>query len=68
MRGFASLLILERLMAKIKTLETRDSLVGSAAYPWCSMPDGQVGATIGSQPDFRPHHYFDYFVGTSTGG
>ncbi|EME79669.1 uncharacterized protein MYCFIDRAFT_9528, partial [Pseudocercospora fijiensis CIRAD86] len=27
-------------------------------------------AKLESQPDgkYRPHHYFDYFVGTSTGG
>ncbi|KXS95128.1 hypothetical protein AC578_2887 [Pseudocercospora eumusae] len=83
-RGYASLKILERLMQKVEQIEQSNEvrhhaaysqITSSAAYPWDStqkpgdstMPDPNLSYHP-YNAGFRPHHYFDYFFGTSTGG
>ncbi|KAF7185180.1 Calcium-independent phospholipase A2-gamma [Pseudocercospora fuligena] len=83
-RGYASLKILERLMQKVERIEQSNEsrhraaysqITSSAAYPWNNTP--MNGNLPSFNPDvpyhsydtgFRPHHYFDCFFGTSTGG
>lgn len=70
MRGYASLLILNKIMERVKAIEEQkdEGCHGSSAYPWCAEQDGRNGTSRDIPGGFRPHHYFDYFVGTSTGG
>ena len=65
MRGYSSLVILEHLMRKIEDIERTESehgpaVTSSSAYPWHLEHSGDS--------TFYPAHYFDYIVGTSTGG
>ncbi|KAK3060026.1 hypothetical protein LTS18_009506, partial [Coniosporium uncinatum] len=57
-RGYPSLLILERLMSKIATWERSTSAHADAAKEQRS----------GSEDELLHSHYFDFMYGTSTGG
>lgn len=65
-RGYSSLLILQRIMHEIEGIERTHpdgAHYSSFDYPWRGEPnpsdvDGQ----------YLPCHYFDYVAGTSTGG
>jgi hypothetical protein len=65
-RGYSSLLILERLMAKIRDIETQDDLP-HASSSMCSWSTCYYGGAK-DESRFLMHHYVDYFFGTSTGG
>lgn len=60
---------------KMKEVEDRESTLrgSSAAYTWSARTMSRQD-TARQRPDerldrrFRPHHYIDYFAGTSTGG
>ncbi|KAK3059995.1 hypothetical protein LTS18_009579, partial [Coniosporium uncinatum] len=57
-RGYSSLLILERLMSEIAIWERSTSAHADAAKEQRS----------GSEDELLPSHYFDFMYGTSTGG
>ncbi|KAF7198457.1 Calcium-independent phospholipase A2-gamma [Pseudocercospora fuligena] len=63
-RGFPSLLILEELMNRIKSLEQS----GDYGLPHSNSSQCDQSLDFDGDCEYRPHHYFDYFVGTSTGG
>jgi patatin-like phospholipase/acyl hydrolase len=70
-RGYASLLILKALMSKIQQLEQDqlcqgDRVASSADYPWMEKEPSK--SSLADANKFYPCHYFDYMVGTSTGG
>ncbi|KAK4618340.1 hypothetical protein CLAFUW4_12552 [Fulvia fulva] len=69
-RGYASLLILRELMRRLEVLERQESKDESqqsnSDYLWNS--GSEDGHTQDGAREFRPHHYFDYCVGTSNGG
>lgn len=87
-RGYASLLILQEIMKRVKKLERTTALYphersdtptkvdskgsgkceSSAAYAWNKGAQEPEELETDIKDTFRPHHYFDYFVGTSTGG
>ena len=73
-RGYSSLLILQRLMKEIGILEREsDSGAISSAYsPLVDcLPDGKFAASPNGTrpaPEYLPCHYFDYVGGASTGG
>ncbi|KAG5758689.1 hypothetical protein H9Q72_013178 [Fusarium xylarioides] len=72
-RGYASLLVLKRIMNRIRELETQhnDPAHKSSYYRWIGVPDDDA---VEGEPDpkrvdrYLPCHYFDYIAGTSTGG
>ncbi|KAH6970848.1 acyl transferase/acyl hydrolase/lysophospholipase [Ilyonectria sp. MPI-CAGE-AT-0026] len=76
-RGFSSLLIVKRLMTRIRDIESHHlegPVHSSVSYPWMGS-DLRDAAGVDEPPnlsdrvdDFLPCHYFDYMVGTSTGG
>lgn len=59
MRGYSSLLIIEKLMTYIFEAER--------AYNLASNND-TITSLWNEEPDYLPAHYFDFTVGTSTGG
>ncbi|KAM0491744.1 hypothetical protein ACHAP8_010373 [Fusarium lateritium] len=72
-RGYASLLVLKRIMNTIRTLERQHSepALSSRFYSWMGPShDGSIGATEDPErvDEYLPCHYFDYVAGTSTGG
>ncbi|KAF4458112.1 Calcium-independent phospholipase A2-gamma [Fusarium austroafricanum] len=73
-RGYASLLILKRIMTQIRILElghTDYSAPSSSFYPWMGATEnGSDQANPDSErvDEYLPCHYFDYIAGTSTGG
>ncbi|KAF5250911.1 hypothetical protein FANTH_3965 [Fusarium anthophilum] len=73
-RGYASLLVLKRIMIQIRELEQKHKEYRahhSSFYRWMGVPDD---AALEGGPDpervdrYLPCHYFDYIAGTSTGG
>lgn len=76
-RGYSSLLIVKRLMTRIRDIELHHlegPVQSSVSYPWMGS-DVRDAAGADEPPnvsdlvdDFLPCHYFDYMVGTSTGG
>ncbi|KAK8029775.1 hypothetical protein PG993_011066 [Apiospora rasikravindrae] len=70
-RGYSSLLILQRIMKRIAQIETTqmdDVHHSSADYPWGELSGARANNNQSEQDRFRPCHYFDYIAGTSTGG
>ncbi|KAI0161746.1 FabD/lysophospholipase-like protein [Hypoxylon sp. FL1284] len=89
-RGYSSLLVLERLMTRIVEIERErdEGIQSSKAYPWSphqtlpadmttknTTPVNEMAAAGEAAPAretdmnrFLPCDYFDYVVGTSTGG
>ena len=59
-KGYSSLLILQRLM---KHIEAEEERLGPDAFQTWYTED-----TPQPQPPFEPCYYFDYVFGTSTGG
>ncbi|EKJ69740.1 hypothetical protein FPSE_10056 [Fusarium pseudograminearum CS3096] len=72
-RGYASLLVLKRIMTTIRTLERQheDPAPSSSYYSWMR-PSNQRTTEANADSDrvdeYLPCHYFDYIAGTSTGG
>lgn len=73
-RGYSSLLILQRLMEEIGKLEMESDLgaISSAYSPLvgCLPDEAHVTSPTERYPasEYLPCHYFDYVGGTSTGG
>ncbi|KAF4342803.1 calcium-independent phospholipase A2-gamma [Fusarium beomiforme] len=73
-RGYASLLILKRIMTRIRTLELQHPdyrATSSSFYPWMRTPENgsnEVNTNLERVDEYLPCHYFDYVAGTSTGG
>ncbi|PGH12740.1 hypothetical protein AJ79_04101 [Helicocarpus griseus UAMH5409] len=73
-RGYSSLLILKELMVKIRAIEKESGFKSSSDYRWGPKTPSRPStaeSNIGRQErvdDFLPCHYFDYIIGTSTGG
>lgn len=72
-RGYASLLVLKRIMTTIRTLERQheDPAPSSCCYSWMRPSNHRTTeATADSDrvDEYLPCHYFDYVAGTSTGG
>ncbi|KAI9708449.1 MAG: hypothetical protein M1820_003910 [Bogoriella megaspora] len=74
-RGYASLLILQKLMHEIAEWERRldaeemitEELVPRPSHNETLLPDGNTRPEV-VEDELRPCHYFDYMYGTSTGG
>ncbi|KAF5626091.1 calcium-independent phospholipase A2-gamma [Fusarium sp. NRRL 52700] len=73
-RGYASLLVLKRIMIRIRELEHDHEeyrAPSSDFYRWNGAPEENI-VEDNSKPDrvdkYLPCHYFDYVAGTSTGG
>lgn len=54
--------------ASIALTDSGDECESSASYFWQKPPQEPQDYEPDKQDAFRPHHYFDYFFGTSTGG
>uniref|UniRef100_A0A0D2XIV4 PNPLA domain-containing protein n=1 Tax=Fusarium oxysporum (strain Fo5176) TaxID=660025 RepID=A0A0D2XIV4_FUSOF len=72
-RGYASLLVLKRIMTRIRDIERNheDPAPSSTYYPWMGKheQDANEDNPESERVDkFLPCHYFDYVAGTSTGG
>ncbi|KAF5972829.1 hypothetical protein FBULB1_8557 [Fusarium bulbicola] len=73
-RGYASLLVLKRIMVRIRELELGHEeyrAPSSDFYRWNGAPEENI-VGVNPEPDrvdkYLPCHYFDYIAGTSTGG
>ncbi|KAI1011896.1 hypothetical protein LB503_004334 [Fusarium chuoi] len=74
-RGYASLLVLKRIMIQIRELEQKHKdykAPRSSFYRWMGVPDDDGIIEGNPEPErvdkYLPCHYFDYIAGTSTGG
>ena len=69
-RGYSTLLILQQLMTLIDEIEQRcdQATHGASLAIDHGNRNGRRPKHQVSDLPLRPHHYFDYFVGTSTGG
>ncbi|OXV06084.1 hypothetical protein Egran_06148, partial [Elaphomyces granulatus] len=80
-RGYSSLLILQKLIAKIKDIEVKHSESATSSYhpelynkPFNSSRNSGNGNIVSSHQAredthrYLPCHYFDFIAGTSTGG
>ena len=74
MRNLSSLLILREVMGPVEEQERRinPEAKSGADFPLVNcLPDQQPTPSAGgsrSVPGYPPYHYFDYVLGTSTGG
>jgi hypothetical protein len=73
-RGYASLLVLKRIMTRIREIE-RDHddypAPSSTFYPWMGergQPAAEDNPESERVDEYLPCHYFDYVARTSTGG
>ncbi|KAF5563172.1 calcium-independent phospholipase A2-gamma [Fusarium napiforme] len=72
-RGYASLLVLKRIMARIRDIERNhdEPAYKSSYYPWMGNREqnpSEDNPESERVDDYLPCHYFDYVAGTSTGG
>ncbi|KAF5692234.1 calcium-independent phospholipase A2-gamma [Fusarium denticulatum] len=72
-RGYASLLVLKRIMTRIRELERKhdDPAYKSSYYPWMGTREQNANEDNPESErvdEYLPCHYFDYVAGTSTGG
>ncbi|KAM0199319.1 hypothetical protein ACHAPQ_011244 [Fusarium lateritium] len=72
-RGYASLLVLKRIMTEIRQIERNheDPARKSSYYPWMGEREknaNEDNPESGRVDEYLPCHYFDYVAGTSTGG
>lgn len=83
MRGYGSMLILERLMEHVETIEGDTYVLKellkdvpgadcrpakSSFHPYPCPPGIQKTGSSATVNKFLPCHYFDCMIGTSTGG
>ncbi|KAM0237001.1 hypothetical protein ACHAP5_009197 [Fusarium lateritium] len=72
-RGYASLLVLKRIMTQIRHIERNheDPARKSSYYPWMGEREQNANEDNPESErvdEYLPCHYFDYVAGTSTGG
>ncbi|KAF5977336.1 calcium-independent phospholipase A2-gamma [Fusarium coicis] len=72
-RGYASLLVLKRIMTRIRELERKheEPAYKSSYYPWMGNREENANEDNPESErvdEYLPCHYFDYVAGTSTGG
>jgi hypothetical protein len=64
-RGYATLRIIDKIMFEVRVLEKEDNAKLRIAH---SLPEVERERDPLTTKNPLPCHYFDYFVGTSTGG